>query len=92
MSCTLGELTQTWKHDVQVMIEGPAMCRCKWSGKRRKAARSLLLKRRSTLGPLITDISPATTTSRRGRVTSAGMACAMLYYVTPKEHLCQPTT
>jgi thiamine biosynthesis protein ThiC len=40
---TLSELTQiAWKHDVQVMIEGPAMCRCKWSGKRRKAARSLL--------------------------------------------------
>ena len=91
---TLGELTQiAWKHDVQVMIEGPGHVPMQ------------LIKENMdkelewcdeapfyTLGPLTTDIAPGYDhiTSAIGAAQIGWYGCAMLCYVTPKEHLGLP--
>ena len=91
---TLGELTQVaWKHDVQVMIEGPGHVPMQ------------LIKENMdkqlewcdeapfyTLGPLTTDIAPGYDhiTSAIGAAQIGWYGTAMLCYVTPKEHLGLP--
>lgn len=92
---TLGELTQiAWKHDVQVMIEGPGhvpMHKIK-----ENMDRELEICHEApfyTLGPLTTDIAPGYDhiTSAIGAAMIGGwFGTAMLCYVTPKEHLGLP--
>jgi phosphomethylpyrimidine synthase len=91
---TLGELTQiAWKHDVQVMIEGPGHVpmqlikanmdkQLEWCGEAPFY----------TLGPLTTDIAPGYDhiTSAIGAAMIGWFGTAMLCYVTPKEHLGLP--
>lgn len=91
---TLGELTQiAWKHDVQVMIEGPGhvpMHLIKENmDKQLKHCHEAPFY---TLGPLTTDIAPGYDhiTSAIGAATIGWMGTAMLCYVTPKEHLGLP--
>lgn len=91
---TLGELTKiAWKHDVQTMIEGPG-----------HVPMHLIMENMEkqlqecheapfyTLGPLITDISPGYDhiASSIGAAMIGWYGCAMLCYVTPKEHLGLP--
>ncbi|MFT7560600.1 MAG: phosphomethylpyrimidine synthase [Flavobacteriales bacterium] len=91
---TLGELTKiAWKHDIQVMIEGPG-----------HVAMNLIKENMDkqleccdeapfyTLGPLTTDIAPGYDhfTSGIGAAIIGWYGCAMLCYVTPKEHLGLP--
>ena len=91
---TLGELTQiAWKHDVQVMIEGPGHVPLHLI----KENMDLQLDQCSeapfyTLGPLTTDIAPGYDhiTSGIGAATIGWYGTAMLCYVTPKEHLGLP--
>lgn len=91
---TLGELTQiAWKHDVQVMIEGPGHVPLQMI----KENMDLQLKYCSeapfyTLGPLTTDIAPGYDhiTSAIGAANIGWYGTAMLCYVTPKEHLGLP--
>lgn len=91
---TLGELTQkAWEHDVQVMIEGPGHV----SMDKIQENMDLQLKHCHeapfyTLGPLTTDIAPGYDhiTSAIGAAMIGWMGCAMLCYVTPKEHLGLP--
>jgi phosphomethylpyrimidine synthase len=91
---TLGELTQTaWKHDVQVMIEGPGHVPMQLI----KENMDIQLESCSeapfyTLGPLTTDIAPGYDhiTSGIGAAMIGWYGCAMLCYVTPKEHLGLP--
>jgi phosphomethylpyrimidine synthase len=91
---TLGELTQiAWKHDVQVMIEGPGHVPLHLI----KENMDLQLEQCSeapfyTLGPLTTDIAPGYDhiTSGIGAATIGWYGTAMLCYVTPKEHLGLP--
>jgi phosphomethylpyrimidine synthase len=91
---TLGELTkQAWEHDVQVMIEGPGHV----SMDKIKENMELQLERCHeapfyTLGPLTTDIAPGYDhiTSAIGAAMIGWFGCAMLCYVTPKEHLGLP--
>ncbi len=91
---TLGELTQiAWKHDVQVMIEGPGHVPMQMI----KANMDEQLKHCDeapfyTLGPLTTDIAPGYDhiTSGIGAAQIGWYGCAMLCYVTPKEHLGLP--
>jgi phosphomethylpyrimidine synthase len=91
---TLGELTQVaWKHDVQVMIEGPGHVPLHMI----KENMDLQLEQCSeapfyTLGPLTTDIAPGYDhiTSGIGAATIGWYGTAMLCYVTPKEHLGLP--
>jgi phosphomethylpyrimidine synthase len=91
---TLGELTQVaWKHDVQVMIEGPGHVPMHLI----KENMDLQLKYCSeapfyTLGPLTTDIAPGYDhiTSAIGAAMIGWYGTAMLCYVTPKEHLGLP--
>ena len=91
---TLGELTQVaWKHDVQVMIEGPGHVPMHMS----KENMELQLKYCDeapfyTLGPLTTDIAPGYDhiTSAIGAAMIGWYGTAMLCYVTPKEHLGLP--
>src|SRR3982074_2709797 len=91
---TLGELTQiAWKHDVQVMIEGPGHVPMHLI----KENMELQLKGCHeapfyTLGPLTTDIAPGYDhiTSGIGAAMIGWYGCAMLCYVTPKEHLGLP--
>jgi phosphomethylpyrimidine synthase len=91
---TLGELTQiAWKHDVQVMIEGPGHVPMHMI----KENMELQLKECSeapfyTLGPLTTDIAPGYDhiTSGIGAAMIGWYGTAMLCYVTPKEHLGLP--
>jgi phosphomethylpyrimidine synthase len=91
---TLGELTQiAWKHDVQVMIEGPGHVPLHLI----KENMDLQLEQCNeapfyTLGPLTTDIAPGYDhiTSGIGAATIGWYGCAMLCYVTPKEHLGLP--
>jgi phosphomethylpyrimidine synthase len=91
---TLGELTQiAWKHDVQVMIEGPGHVPLHMI----KENMDLQLEQCHeapfyTLGPLTTDIAPGYDhiTSGIGAATIGWYGCAMLCYVTPKEHLGLP--
>ncbi|MEI6161896.1 MAG: phosphomethylpyrimidine synthase ThiC, partial [Roseococcus sp.] len=91
---TLGELTQVaWKQDVQVMIEGPGhvpMHKIKVNmEKQLKACGEAPFY---TLGPLTTDIAPGYDhiTSGIGAAMIGWFGCAMLCYVTPKEHLGLP--
>lgn len=91
---TLGELTQVaWKHDVQVMIEGPGHVPMHLI----KENMDLQLKYCQeapfyTLGPLTTDIAPGYDhiTSAIGAAMIGWYGTAMLCYVTPKEHLGLP--
>ncbi len=91
---TLGELTKTaWRHDVQVMIEGPGhvpmhMIQVNME-KQLKACHEAPFY---TLGPLTTDIAPGYDhiTSGIGAAMIGWYGCAMLCYVTPKEHLGLP--
>jgi len=91
---TLGELTQiAWRHDVQVMIEGPGhvpMHKIKANmDKQLKACGEAPFY---TLGPLTTDIAPGYDhiTSAIGAAMIGWFGTAMLCYVTPKEHLGLP--
>jgi len=91
---TLGELTQVaWKHDVQVMIEGPGhvpMHRIRENME--KELRECHEAPFYTLGPLTTDIAPGYDhiTSAIGAAMIGWFGTAMLCYVTPKEHLGLP--
>ena len=91
---TLGELTKVaWKHDVQVMIEGPGhvpMHKIK-----ENVDKQMELCHEApfyTLGPLVTDIAPGYDhiTSAIGAAMIGWFGTAMLCYVTPKEHLGLP--
>ncbi|HEV2954251.1 MAG TPA: phosphomethylpyrimidine synthase ThiC [Candidatus Dormibacteraeota bacterium] len=91
---TLGELTEiAWKHDVQVMIEGPGHVPM------HKIKENMDLQLEIchqapfyTLGPLTTDIAPGYDhiTSAIGAAMIGWYGTAMLCYVTPKEHLGLP--
>jgi phosphomethylpyrimidine synthase len=91
---TLGELTEiAWKHDVQVMIEGPGHVPVQ------KIKENVDLQMKLcheapfyTLGPLVTDIAPGYDhiTSAIGAAMIGWYGTAMLCYVTPKEHLGLP--
>ena len=91
---TLGELTKVaWKHDVQVMIEGPGhvpmqMIRHNMEEELKHCHEAPFY----TLGPLTTDIAPGYDhiTSAIGAAQIGWYGCAMLCYVTPKEHLGLP--
>ncbi|MEO6708941.1 MAG: phosphomethylpyrimidine synthase ThiC, partial [Planctomycetota bacterium] len=91
---TLGLLTQVaWKHDVQVMIEGPGHVPMHLI--RENMERQLRVCHEApfyTLGPLTTDIAPGYDhiTSGIGAAIIGSMGCAMLCYVSPKEHLGLP--
>ncbi|USI74175.1 phosphomethylpyrimidine synthase ThiC [Sphingomonas morindae] len=91
---TLGELTQiAWKHDCQVMIEGPGhvpMHKIKQNmDKQLEACGEAPFY---TLGPLTTDVAPGYDhiTSAIGAAMIGWFGTAMLCYVTPKEHLGLP--
>jgi len=91
---TLGELTKiAWKHDVQVMIEGPGhvpmhMIKENMDKQLTECHEAPFY----TLGPLTTDIAPGYDhiTSGIGAAMIGWYGCAMLCYVTPKEHLGLP--
>ena len=91
---TLGELTQiAWKHDVQTMIEGPGhvpmhMIKENMEKQLKECGEAPFY----TLGPLTTDIAPGYDhfTSGIGAAMIGWYGCAMLCYVTPKEHLGLP--
>src|SRR5258708_32189514 len=91
---TLGELTQVaWKHNVQVMIEGPGhvpMHKIKANMEKQLAVCGEAPF--YTLGPLVTDIAPGYDhiTSGIGAAMIGWFGTAMLCYVTPKEHLGLP--
>jgi phosphomethylpyrimidine synthase len=93
---TLGELTEiAWKHDVQVMIEGPGHVPMQliWEN----MTKQLELCHEApfyTLGPLTTDIAPGYDhiTSAIGAAMIGWYGTAMLCYVTPKEHLGLPNS
>jgi len=91
---TLGELThRAWKEDVQVMIEGPGhvpMHKIKENMDKQLAVCGEAPF--YTLGPLTTDIAPGYDhiTSGIGAAMIGWYGCAMLCYVTPKEHLGLP--
>jgi phosphomethylpyrimidine synthase len=91
---TLGELTEiAWRHDVQVMIEGPGHVPQQLI-KENMALELEWCKEAPfyTLGPLTTDIAPGYDhiTSAIGAAQIGWYGCAMLCYVTPKEHLGLP--
>src|SRR3989338_4099616 len=91
---TLGELTKiAWKHDVQVMIEGPGhvpmhLIQVNMEKQLKECHEAPFY----TLGPLTTDIAPGYDhiTSGIGAAMIGWFGCAMLCYVTPKEHLGLP--
>ena len=91
---TLGELTKiAWEHDVQVMIEGPGhvplhMVKENMDEQLKHCHEAPFY----TLGPLTTDIAPGYDhiTSGIGAANIGWYGCAMLCYVTPKEHLGLP--
>ena len=91
---TLGELTATaWKHDVQVMIEGPGhvpmhMIQENMDEELQHCFEAPFY----TLGPLVTDIAPGYDhiTSAIGAAQIGWYGTSMLCYVTPKEHLGLP--
>jgi phosphomethylpyrimidine synthase len=91
---TLGELNKiAQRHDVQVMIEGPGhvpMHKIKENMDRQLAACDEAPF--YTLGPLTTDVAPGYDhiTSAIGAAMIGWFGCAMLCYVTPKEHLGLP--
>ncbi len=92
---TLGELTQVaWKHECQVMIEGPGHVPMHMI--QENMTKQLAVCDEApfyTLGPLTTDIAPGYDhfTSGIGAAMIGWFGCAMLCYVTPKEHLGLPT-
>jgi len=91
---TLGELTKiAWKHDIQVIIEGPGhiplhMVKENVDKQLKHCDEAPFY----TLGPLTTDIAPGYDhiTSGIGAANIGWYGCAMLCYVTPKEHLGLP--
>lgn len=91
---TLGELTQiAWKHDVQVMVEGPGHVPMHLI--KENMDKQLEVCKEApfyTLGPLTTDIAPGYDhiTSAIGAAMIGWYGTAMLCYVTPKEHLGLP--
>ena len=91
---TLGELThRAWKHDVQVMVEGPGhvpMDQIEFNV--RKQMEDCSEAPFYVLGPLVTDIAPGYDhiTSAIGAAMAGWYGTAMLCYVTPKEHLGLP--
>ena len=91
---TLGELTQiAWKHDVQTMIEGPGHIPMQMIKENMdKQLECCDEAPFYTLGPLTTDIAPGYDhiTSAIGAAMIGWYGCAMLCYVTPKEHLGLP--
>ena len=91
---TLGELTQiAWKHDCQVMVEGPGHVPMhKIKVNMTKQLETCGEAPFYTLGPLTTDIAPGYDhiTSGIGAAMIGWFGCAMLCYVTPKEHLGLP--
>jgi phosphomethylpyrimidine synthase len=92
---TLGKLTQiAWRHDVQTMIEGPGhvpmhLIQVNMEKQLKECHEAPFY----TLGPLTTDIAPGYDhiTSAIGAAMIGWFGCAMLCYVTPKEHLGLPT-
>ncbi|MFC7419964.1 phosphomethylpyrimidine synthase ThiC [Iodobacter arcticus] len=91
---TLGELTQiAWQHDVQVMIEGPGHVPMQLIKENMDLELDWCHEAPFyTLGPLTTDIAPGYDhiTSAIGAAQIGWYGCAMLCYVTPKEHLGLP--
>lgn len=91
---TLGELTQiAWKHDVQVMIEGPGHVPMNKIKENIDRQSELCFEAPFyTLGPLVTDIAPGYDhmTSAMGAGMIGWWGTALLCYVTPKEHLGLP--
>ena len=91
---TLGELTRiAWEHDVQVMIEGPGHIPIQLIKVNiEKELEDCYEAPFYTLGPLTTDIAPGYDhiTSAIGAAMIGWYGCAMLCYVTPKEHLGLP--
>ncbi len=91
---TLGELTQiAWKHDVQVMIEGPGHVPMQMIKENMdKQLKDCFEAPFYTLGPLTTDVAPGYDhiTSAIGAAQIGWYGTAMLCYVTPKEHLGLP--
>lgn len=91
---TLGELTEiAWRHDVQVMIEGPGHVPMQLI--KENMDKELEWCREApfyTLGPLTTDIAPGYDhiTSAIGAAQIGWYGTAMLCYVTQKEHLGLP--
>jgi phosphomethylpyrimidine synthase len=91
---TLGELTEiAWRHDVQVMIEGPG--HVPMHKIQENVEREMAVCHEApfyTLGPLTTDIAPGYDhiTSAIGAAMIGWFGTAMLCYVTPKEHLGLP--
>jgi phosphomethylpyrimidine synthase len=91
---TLGELTKiAWRHDVQTMIEGPGhvpmqLIKENMDKQLAECGEAPFY----TLGPLTTDIAPGYDhiTSAIGAAMIGWYGCAMLCYVTPKEHLGLP--
>jgi phosphomethylpyrimidine synthase len=91
---TLGELTKVaWKHDIQVMIEGPGHVPMHLIKENMEKQLEVCDEAPFyTLGPLTTDIAPGYDhiTSGIGAAMIGWFGCAMLCYVTPKEHLGLP--
>lgn len=91
---TLGELTKVaWKHDVQVMVEGPGHVPMHLIKENMEKQLELCHEAPFyTLGPLTTDIAPGYDhiTSGIGAAMIGWFGTAMLCYVTPKEHLGLP--
>jgi phosphomethylpyrimidine synthase len=91
---TLGELTtRAWDKDVQVMIEGPGHVPMHLLDENMRLQAEICRDAPFyTLGPLVTDISPGYDhiSSAIGAAMIAQRGCAMLCYVTPKEHLRLP--
>ena len=91
---TLGELTKiAWKHDIQVMIEGPGHVPMQLIKENMdRQLQECFEAPFYTLGPLTTDIAPGYDhiTSAIGAAMIGWYGCAMLCYVTPKEHLGLP--
>ena len=91
---TLGELTKiAWRHDVQTMIEGPGHVRMHMIKENMEKQLEVCDEAPFyTLGPLTTDIAPGYDhiTSGIGAAMIGWYGCAMLCYVTPKEHLGLP--
>jgi phosphomethylpyrimidine synthase len=90
----LGDLTRrAWKHDVQVMVEGPGHVPLDQIPMNMQKERELCDEAPFyVLGPLVTDIAPGYDhiTSAIGATIAAQHGAAMLCYVTPKEHLGLP--
>ena len=90
----LGDLTRrAWKHDVQVMVEGPGHVPLDQIPMNMEKERELCDEAPFyVLGPLVTDIAPGYDhiTSAIGATIAAQHGAAMLCYVTPKEHLGLP--